>query len=562
MKRLAALLLALALLLSGCGQISLRQVSHQQDMVPYSRMDYERPDLETLHTACRKTAELAQRPGVQTQALEEALEECWTLYQSFYTMQTLAMLRSDADQTDDAMAAEYDFCRAGSAQVEQWLDETLTACAASDAQVSSDLLAGYDQGGGGTYSDETVALLEQENDLLTEYWQAMDGVREIELDGGTVDYFDYTARDDLTQAQIRAAALAYYRACNAETAPIYIELVKTRRALARAMGYDSYEEYQFTGYGRGYTPAQTEAYLDELAETLGAYYRQVMATGPYESIQYPALSRRQLLWQLEQATAQLDETTREAFDFMEEYELYDADVSYDKAAGSYTVYLDAYNAPFCYIDAYGDAEDLLELAHEFGHFADAYCNYNATVDLDLSETYSQSMANLVTLQARQFLTRAEYDNLLRLQMLSNLSTFAEQGAYAAFEAEVYALPEDELTVERLNTLAQDCAERFGVTGEESAVYWSQVSHLVEYPFYVISYCVSADAAMQIMALEQNSRGAGAECFGDLLDWQSDSLTDELERVGLESPFAPGRPAALLAMFQAALGGAEKLRPAA
>ena len=39
------------------------------------------------------------------------------------------------------------------------------------------------------------------------------------------------------------------------------------------------------------------------------------------------------------------------------------------------------------------------------------------------------------------------------------------------------------------------------------------------------------------------------CYNDVLDWQADAFLSEVERAGLESPFAPGRCAENAALLQ-------------
>lgn len=60
------------------------------------------------------------------------------------------------------------------------------------------------------------------------------------------------------------------------------------------------------------------------------------------------------------------------------------------------------------------------------------------------------------------------------------------------------------------------------------------------PFYVISYPVSNDIAMQVYELEQQDRGAGLEKYLEILDRQYPGLIDTVESGGLQSPFEPGR----------------------
>ncbi len=562
--RVAALGLALVLLLSGCTDIRRLLLSRLRggDMVPFDQMVYERPDMDALEELFTSATTYAQSAsGKDGDALTKQLNECWDAYDDFYTMDTLASLHADIDQSDEDWAAEHEFCTSAEVRIEEWLDRLLVACAASDAPVSARLLAGYDQQSDYRYSDRALELMDRENSLLLDYYRVMQ-LDEIRLDGRTVSYTEYIADPALSDADYRAAKLAYCRAVNEAAAPIYIELIKVRRELAKELSFDSYEEYQFAVFGREYTPDQVRSYLDDVAGTAAAYYRSFMASDPYSQVSYDALSPRKLVNLLGDATADMGKTVTAAYSFMKDYNLYDVDAGVNKAPGAYTTYLDSYDAPFCYVGAYGDVEDFLDFAHEFGHFADAYCNYNATGSLDLSETYSQAMANLALLKSKDLLTAGGYRNLLLLHLLSNLSIYAEQTAYADFETRAFALPDEALTVENLNALALETSLRFGAdatAGEEVCpYYWTQVSHLFDYPFYVISYCVSADAAVQILEKEMETPGAGAAIYEDLLDWEEDAFLSELERVGLESPFAPGRAAHNLALVDrivdANLGG--------
>ena len=530
----------------------------EYELVPFAEMEYVRPDmdaLEELFTATRDYAATANEDNGRS--LGKLLETCWDAYDEFYTMETLAMLRHDIDQSDEYYAEEYSFCWDNDVLIEQWLDMVLTACAASDAPVSSSLLAGYDAPGAAEpYSDRAMELMAQESSLVSRYWDEMDA-EEIEIDGRTVNYADYIADPAIDDTAYSAARVAYYRACNEAVAPIYIELVKVRRELASELGYSSYEQYQYDSFSRDYTPAQVREYLAELADTLRDYYRAFTETDPYSQVTYDPLSTGELLDMLQQSIADMGDVAASAFALMRDYDLYDATVSDNKYPGAYTIYIDSYEAPFVFMDAYGDVEDFLDMAHEFGHFTDAYCNYNATGSLDLAETYSQAMANLALYKSREFLDTEEFENLKLIHLLSTLSTFTEQSSYAEFESRVYQLSDEELTVDRLNELALECDRMFGVDADEdvSRYYWTQVTHLVESPFYVISYVISADAAVQILERELREPGAGVAVYEDILDWEEDAFLHEVGRVGLESPFSPDRWEHNLQLCEDILSGA-------
>ncbi len=555
-RRRLALVLALILLLSGCSLSGGGSHSSGRDPVSFDQMEYTRPDmdaLEALFSSVTGFAESATRRDGD--ALTEKLSRCWDAYDEFYTMDTLAMLRSDIDQSDEAAAAEYEFCQSSEVLMDAWLDALLAACANSEAPVPSNLLAGYDQGDVEPYTDRQLELMGRENELLMEYWRAM-MLDEIRLDGRTVSYTEYISDPRITSEEYRTANLAYARACNETAAPVYVELIKVRRAMAKEFGYGSYEDLQFDTFARDYTPDQVHRYLDDVASAVAGFSAGLMDQDPYSLVSYDPLSATSLLNLLRRSIADMGEPVIGAYDLMKTYRLYDVSASVNKAPGAYTVYLDSYDVPFCFLGAYGDVEDFLDLSHEFGHFVDAYVNYNATASLDLAELYSQAMANLTLLKCRDLMSEGSYRNLLLLHLLSNLNVFTEQAAYADFETRAFQLPDEELTVETLNALALACAERFGAVtpGEEelSSLYWAQVSHLFEYPFYVISYCVSADAALQIAELERDDSGTGVACYEGILDWAEDAFLSELARVGLESPFSPGRPARALALAEAIL----------
>ena len=542
-----ALALAMTFILSGCAdihQLLLPNDPDNDDMVPFSQMVYERPDMDALGELFSSAEEFAKTASAKdSDELTRKLNECWDAYDEFYTMETLAELHSDIDQTSEEWADEYDFCIGSEVQIEAWLDQLLTACATSDAYVSPNLLAGYDESGDYRYSDRALELMDRENSLLRDYYRVMQ-LDDIELGRKTVSYLDTISDPTISDEDYREAQLAYYRACNAGAAPIYIELIKVRRELAAELGFDSYESYQFAVFGRDYTPEQVRDYLNGVAEAAADYYRSFMAADPDSLISYDVLSEKRLMKLLEDATADMGSPITDAFAFMTQYELYDVSADADKAPCAYTTYLNSYEAPFCYVGAYGDVEVFLDLAHEFGHFVDAYFNCNATTNLDLAETYSQALADLALLKSKELLSDDGYRNLLLIHLKSNLAIYAEQSSYADFESRAFELPDEDLTVENLNALALECSLRFGADATAGAddcpYYWTQVNHLFDYPFYVISYCVSADAAVQILERELEKPGSGVAVYVDLLDWKEDCFLSELERVGLETPFASGR----------------------
>ena len=93
-------------------------------------------------------------------------------------------------------------------------------------------------------------------------------------------------------------------------------------------------------------------------------------------------------------------------------------------------------------------------------------------------------------------------------------------------------------------------------------FWMDITHLFEYPFYVISYPVSLDVAMQIYELEVGEEGAGLEKYFEMLPRDYDSFMETVTAGGLESPFAEGGLASIAALIADTIGYEEPLAHAA
>lgn len=113
-------------------------------------------------------------------------------------------------------------------------------------------------------------------------------------------------------------------------------------------------------------------------------------------------------------------------------------VNSSKAAMSFQTYLENYEAPFLFLDPYGDTEDILTFSHEFGHYVDAFVNYNASETIDMSECYSQAMEYLALGYYDEVLGEDEADNLRRMKLLDTLDLYVQQASFAEFESTVYS----------------------------------------------------------------------------------------------------------------------------
>ena len=558
MKRKIRMLLALllcAVLLGGCAAPRLDRgfggllasLKGEAEIPHFSEMVYERPQaaLDDMDSNLEQL-EQALENGSSMRAVKRILDRCYEDYYHFDTMYCLAEIRSCQDMTDEYYAGELSWCLDAYYDMQEYMDDMYYLCGGS-AMAERLEKEYFWEGFAGEYADaslsdfneETLSLMHRESALLSEY-REVSASPSVRLDNGTeVDLYSYLA--EAGEDEYYDALMAYYRQYNGVMSRIYIDLVKTRRELADKLGFSDYEEMAYDySFDRDYTPAQAARYLEDIRELIVPLYAE-LGDG---SVEYPWLSESELVRVLRRGTEAMGGEAAEAFAFMERYGLYDVSLSQYKAGKSYQTYLNDYEAPFVFVNPYGDDSDILSFAHEFGHFVDSYTNYNAAESIDVAEVFSQAMEYLMLDYAAETLPADRLENLRQIKWRDTLDLYVQQASFAAFEQAVYAADPEELSAEFLNELSLRLAVDYGYYDGSSEEYyalsWIDIVHFFEQPFYVISYPVSNDVALQIWEREQEEPGAGLEIYRKALPREYDGMIATAEAAGLESPFAPGR----------------------
>ena len=511
----------------------------------FSEMEYIRPEPENVLTAAEAVT-VAIENGEDTENVEELLEIFFMEYNHFYTMQAIAQIRYFQDMSDEFYYREYTLCGEMIGTIEMAAEKMYIACAHCDhaQQLAADYFwDGFlDEYGGdfaGRYNDTVVTLKLLERELIDEYY-ALSADPVVNLNGKDKELSAaLAAADDEDYYNI---LMEYYRQYNESYAEILIALVKLRHVLAWEMGYKDVWDMQCDTFDRDFSRAQATAFLNDTVLKIVPVYKQVLERG--KAVDGLLLDEQTLMEIMDAVMSDVGSYTDEAYKYMKEYELYDISASENKAQISFTSYLKSYEEPFIFIAGESTEADLFGFSHEFGHFAQMYASFNGLKSLDLSEYYSQAMEMLLISRAGEVLEE-EYAELLRVYKMSDiLTTYIQQGMFACFEELVYSIDPEQLNTEALNFLCLKCAEQFGITEyydeEYCSMLWSDVAHFYEYPFYVISYPVSEDAAMQIYEAELESTGLGAEIYDAMLPYENMRLLEALESAGLSSPFDSGR----------------------
>ena len=532
--RLIALLVALAVLLTGCTWINdyVRMIdayiTGDPPVVRFDEMTYTRPDTAAFLEHQAGCVELAGA-GEDFEALEERV---WLLYDSYYdfhTMYALADIYYSRDMSDLYWEEEYAWCMEAAAEVDAAMDQLFYVLADSvfREELEREDLFGpgfFDAYMGQSVWDETfVALMEEEAVLIGTYYDLTAVLMEKEY--GTMEY--------------KAAAM--------DLANLYARLIAVRQEQALHSGYANFRNFAYEFYfGRDYTPEQETQYLAAIREELGPLYRRVCTDG-VDGIDYGSVTEAETFAYVEEAARNMGGLVEEAFDLMADGGLYDISYGENKYDSSFELFLLSYYEPFVFMNPSGTSYDKLTFAHEFGHFCNDYASWGSMLSIDGAEVYSQGMEYL----SLQYVEGT--GGLAKLKMMDSLCTYVEQAAYAAFEQEAYMLYGSKLTGENLIALFEEVTNQYGFDlWEGDGLDFVTVPHFYTNPMYVFSYVVSNDAAMQLYQMELAEPGAGLAVYEANMDSAEYGFLAFLESAGLESPFDQGRLAVVRETFEAIL----------
>ena len=531
--KLLALCLTAALLLSGCDIADrinqLKDRLNLNGVVAYDDMVYTRPDMDALESllsdACAAAAE--------SKSIDAVLDAIWAYYDaydSFYTNYNLADLHYCSDLTDSYWEEEYNFCAENVSAADAGLDALYYALAKSklvdeleDEYFGDGYFDAYQ--GESMWDADFMALMEQESELLVQYYALCDEAMETE-------YYS----DD------------YFTTYGPKLTDVYVRLVKLRQQIAAQAGYPGYAEFAYDFYYyRDYTPAQAKSYLQQVETILIEPYRKVNDSDVWDAVGNYC-SENATFRYVKSAAQAMGGTVKDAFSLLENAKLYDIAYGENKYDSSFELYLWSYQEPFIFMCPYMDQSDKLTFAHEFGHFANDYACGGSYAGTDIAEVHSQAFEYLSLCYV------SDTDDLVKYKMADSLCTYMEQAAYAMFELQVYELAGSELTAENVMALYEKTGTAFGFDSWNwDSRDFVTVPHFFTDPMYTISYVVSNDLAMQFYQLEQENKGAGLTLYEQCLQSEESYIITFADQYGLESPFAPGRLQKVAETFRNVLG---------
>ncbi len=356
---------------------------------------------------------------------------------------------------------------------------------------------------------------------------------------------DQTAADLLLDYE---RAISSEAASEEEIGKIFTDLVKTRQAIAKSYGYDSYTAYVYEKlYHRDYSPAQAADLSEVVKETLPklAENLYLYSVGPLLSELDEKVRRMTIDDQLDLIQpylGRIDPVLSDNFAFMEDHHLYDLEDRDNKLEGGYTLFLPYYDEPFIMNKPDGLFDDLFSLIHEFGHFNSFMMNQkdqDHRTNIDLSEVHSQGLEFLFLPDYREILTPSEADTATAYMVYDKLDAIIQGCLYDEFQQKVYAL--EEPTTDQINAIAASLYREYGVTDlyETQDTDWMYVIHNFENPFYYISYAVSAISSFEFWQASLAHYDGACDLYMDLTaKGEREAFLKTLEACGLSNPTDP------------------------
>ncbi len=534
-KKIIAVFLCLALMssaFSGCGLADLFRGSgskvnpeaavsgkHFDSVwrgdVDFNDMEYVHYDLDWFSEYTDPIYGLAENGGSSSDfknADYDLLDELYYVH----TMYILADLKYTEDPSDDEAAQEY-----------LYMDETF-------------------YGANSQYWEAMHAM------AVSEYSSLM----EVGYAGWQISYFaDYEPSgswDEDTGAQSRLIQEYYSLIAQEEVdydrvAQVFVELVNCRRQQAADLGYDSYADYAYENiYAKNYTPEDAQSIwyaakncfapiIAEYGEAISSKALDVHLSGSVDC------SPDSIYAAMESVLPRISGELYDAYKYMREYNLCNIEPSAKKSNTGFTARLYYYNEPYVMNNPSGTYFDYSDTFHEFGHFVNSFYTVGDLIfgidDNDLSELQSQGM-EIMFLNFYDDIFGAENGEALRSGILMNILYSVVDGAmYDEFLQRVYS--EDGLTAQRAAEIFDEVYFSYGCTEYEGYEHeWMDVSHNFEYPFYYISYAVSAIPALELYVMSLDSFESAAQAYVDVaaMDCEYYYFDEALQEAGLSDVF--------------------------
>lgn len=539
-------------------------------------MPYERIDFEQTEKELRDLMQELQNAG-SGEAQFEIHKKFYCLNDRVQTQATICSIRHTVDTTDEFYEKEqnyYDAQMPGYSNLcveyqkilfhspyRPVLEEKIGPVAFKNMELAMQ-----------SVSDEVIPLMQEENQLVTEYEKLLAGAK-IDWEGETLNLSLLTPYLKSSDKEIRRKAAekqnAFFESISEKLDELYDRLVKNRTEQAHKLGFSTYTPL-------GYLRMQRNCYGREEIENLRRQVKEVFV--PFAEKMYEKRKERlgleTMTWSDEQVFGpdgspqpegtpeeilaagqkmygELSPETKEFFDFMMENELLDVFGRKTKAVGGYMTYLPDYKSPFIFANFNGTSGDVDVMTHECGHAFQGYLaakdpiREHADIGMETAEIHSMSMEFFTEPWYHLFFGERKTEEYTVMH-LEEAVMFVPYGCMVdEFQHEVYDHPE--MTPEERRQVWKRLENEYkphlnyGELGFfEKGNFWQKQHHIYSFPLYYIDYVIAQLCAFEFKAWMDRDYTAAWTAYVRLCTLSASKFhTELLKDIGLETPFADG-----------------------
>ena len=437
----------------------------------FGDLQYERPDIDAL---TEQITALTARAASETDA-EDFFREYDALndsYQHYATMNSLLTLLYDQDVTDGEYEAEMEWLSENSAVLFPMLssmyeaiygNETLYAwCMENWTEATVEYVgATIDMGDAEDLTVQEDALLLEFDRLQAEFSVPV-GDQEWTLN----DFYAYDGSGGITSEEFYDGYDRYTEEFNAAAGEIFLKLRDLRVEEAQRAGYDSFADYMYVSYGCDYSSDDLEDFCEAMKTYIAPLYEELywsLYSDEFDRLYRYSYSLDDTLDALGSALQEIDPRLAESFELMLDRGMCDLEPSRGKNTGAYTTFLPDYGMPFILSSFTGSYWDVSTIVHEFGHF-----NSMARIpDCRMEEIDSIDLAEIDS-QGLELLMFPYYDRLFtpsladaaRDEVLLNAMNSLLSGCMED-EFQRTVYANPDMTLEEMNRLYEELAAEYG-----------------------------------------------------------------------------------------------------
>jgi M3 family oligoendopeptidase len=558
----------------------------QTATLKFADYPYERPDLELISGDFRQQLRAFQDAS-SAQAALEAMDKLYVIRNRFETMREIASIRHTIDTRDPFYEAEQGYFDQEQPHFAGLINDFYKALLQSPQRPALEKHFGSQVFNMAelvirTYSDEVVADMQRENELVTAY-RKIKASASILFDGVERNLTGLAAlmrqKDPDLRRRAGRATWEFMEQHRAETDRIFDELVKLRHGMARKLGYENfvamgYHRLGRTDYGAAEVArfrAQVERDIVPLASEIRERQRQrigvdklryydedyMFRSGNPEPLGDPD-------WIIEQGRIMYEELspeTGEFINYMLDAGLMDLVTRPGKASGGYCTFIHNYQAPFIFSNFNGTAMDIFVLTHEAGHAFQVYRSRKYTINeynwptMEACEIHSMSMEFFTWPWMERFFgdqaDKFRYMHLLKALLFLPYGVAVDEFQHWVYEHPQASPDERAAAWKSIDARYRPNRDLDGIAYLESGRAWQMQSHIYEVPFYYIDYTLAQICAFQFWARAEENREAALADYVRLCEAGGSKPFLELVKFsGLRSPFEEGTVASTLGVINA------------